>query len=369
MRIATFNVENLFSRPVALNFDNWDDGKPILAEYGAFNTITSKPVYSADDKAELLRIMNRWGMTTAHANTKYFLLRDIRGDLATYAGGQAKAIRANGRADWLGWLDLKRETVNAAAIHNTARVITEVDPDVLLIVEVESRSTLERFYRQAVWPLLKAQGSAPHSIFMLVDGNDVRGIDIGLISRYPLVGMRSNVDRLSPKGTPVFGRDCVEFYVDVGRRSFVAVLGNHLASKASDRTGARRRLQSAEIAKIVADVRKRTPWIVVAGDLNDHPGGGSLDELTQHPELTDAMALPLYQGRPGTYKTASAANKLDYLLLSKSLQSKVRAVDVNRRGYFSTLWEPFEDIKQAQADKRGLLQASDHHCLWADIAV
>jgi hypothetical protein len=55
------------------------------------------------------------------------------------------------------------------------------------------------------------------------------------------------------------------------------------------------------------------------------------------------------------------------MFLSKKLQSKVTAVDVNRRGYFSTLWEPFEDIKSAAPDKRSLLQASDHHCLWVDL--
>ncbi|MCK7495125.1 MAG: hypothetical protein MZW92_31555 [Comamonadaceae bacterium] len=112
-------------------------------------------------------------------------------------------------------------------------------------------------------------------------------------------------------------------------------MGNHFTSQASDKTGSRRRVQAAEVAAIVNDLRKRTPWIMVAGDLNDHPGSGNLDALVQHPELTDAMALPLYQGRPGTYKTAGASQKIDYLFVSQRLKSKVKKVDVNRRGYFS----------------------------------
>jgi endonuclease/exonuclease/phosphatase family metal-dependent hydrolase len=260
--------------------------------------------------------------------------------------------------------------VNSEAIQNTGRVIAEVDPDILILVEVEDRLTLERFYRQAVWPRLEAKGSAKHSIFMLVDGNDDRGIDIGLISRFPLVGMRSNVHTLGQSKRQLFSRDCIEFYVDLGKPNFLAILGNHFASKASDRTGKRRREQSQGVVGIVDELRARTPWIVVAGDLNDHPAGGSLDPLLGHGDLKDAMHLPQYTGnRPGTYKTAAAANKLDYLLLSADLQGRATQVDVNRRGYFSTFWEPFEDIKAAPKERRSLLQASDHHCLWADLDV
>lgn len=81
------------------------------------------------------------------------------------------------------------------------------------------------------------------------------------------------------------------------------------------------------------------------------------------------MALPIYQGRPGTYTTAAASDKLDYLFVSKALKQNVKAVDVNWRGYFSTLWEPYGDIRTARPAKRSRLQASDHHCPWADIDV
>ena len=47
--------------------------------------------------------------------------------------------------------------------------------------------------------------------------------------------------------------------------------------------------------------------------------------------------------------------------------ASAKAVDVNRWGYYSTLWEPYEDIKAAPPIKRTFLQASDHHCLWTDL--
>jgi endonuclease/exonuclease/phosphatase family metal-dependent hydrolase len=179
--------------------------------------------------------------------------------------------------------------------------------------------------------------------------------------------MRSNVHRRNADGNPLFSRDAIEFYIDIGEENFLALIGNHFSSKASDLQGKRRREQATGVAALVNDVVQRTPWIAVAGDLNDHPAGGSLDALLDNSELKDAMSMAVYGGRPGTYKTASATMKLDYLLLSRKLQPKVKAVDVNRRGYFSILWEPFDDIKNASADERSSLQASDHHCLWVDL--
>jgi hypothetical protein len=105
LRIATFNVENLFSRPVALSFEDWDEGKPILEDHARFNLIVGKPSYSAADKAELLAIMNRWGLTSAHASSPFFLLRDIRvTSPATLATKRSRSRRMPGPTGSAGWI-------------------------------------------------------------------------------------------------------------------------------------------------------------------------------------------------------------------------------------------------------------------------
>ncbi|MEP6607169.1 MAG: endonuclease/exonuclease/phosphatase family protein [Burkholderiaceae bacterium] len=141
------------------------------------------------------------------------------------------------------------------------------------------------------------------------------------------------------------------------------MVGNHFSSKGSDPRGRKRIEPAGEVVRIASDLRKRTPRIVVAGDSNDYPAGGSLDPLVKNTKLTDARSLPVYSGRPGTYKTTGKTEKIDYLLISPALSRRVKAVDVNRKGYFSTLWGPYEEIKNAAPADRGLLQASDHHCL------
>ena len=51
MRLASFNVENFFARPKAMNQDTWTAGRPVLAAHAELNTILEQPAYSAADTA------------------------------------------------------------------------------------------------------------------------------------------------------------------------------------------------------------------------------------------------------------------------------------------------------------------------------
>ena len=82
--------------------------------------------------------------------------------------------------------------MNEEATRNTARVINDIDADVLGVIEAESRPALVRFNDN----IIKAQGGNPYAHAMLIDGNDDRGIDVGLYARegYEIVAIRSHVD-------------------------------------------------------------------------------------------------------------------------------------------------------------------------------
>ena len=75
-------------------------------------------------------------------------------------------------------------------------------------IEVDNRVALNRFNRQ----LLPAVGAVPYPHVMVIDGNDDRGIDVGLVSRFPIATMRSHVDDLVA-GTLVFSRDSPEYEI------------------------------------------------------------------------------------------------------------------------------------------------------------
>ncbi len=56
MRIACFNVENLFSRVKVMNLESWSEGKEILAEYSRLNTLLQEPDYTPHEQAILTSI-------------------------------------------------------------------------------------------------------------------------------------------------------------------------------------------------------------------------------------------------------------------------------------------------------------------------
>src|SRR5262249_46249257 len=146
-----------------------------------------------------------------------------KGKLFKKSGG-ALTLAAHGRDDWEGSIDLKRDTIAPVGQDNTARVLREVNADIQAVVEMEDRESLARLGHS---PVL---GTSKYAHAMLIEGNDPRGIDVGLLSRHPVTDLRSNVDAQDAHGT-VFSRDCLEARVDLPGGRKVYVLVNHLKSQ------------------------------------------------------------------------------------------------------------------------------------------
>jgi hypothetical protein len=85
----------------------------------------------------------------------------------------------------------KTTHVNEIAIMNTGRVICDVDADIVAVIEAEHRVALKQF---SDFVLTKV-GSKPYPNVMLIDGNDARGIDVGLMTKsgYAIGSMRSHI--------------------------------------------------------------------------------------------------------------------------------------------------------------------------------
>ena len=89
------------------------------------------------------------------------------------------------RVEAIGWIELKEKEINDKAILNTARVIAAVNPDVLACVEVEDRPGLVRFNENVLAPIFEATDRPPYPFALVIDGNDAREIDVGILSRHP----------------------------------------------------------------------------------------------------------------------------------------------------------------------------------------
>jgi hypothetical protein len=225
MRFASFNVENLFERAVALNQDQWTSasgdnpsrwaaGRETLDLYAKLNILLAKLSYTPADKAEIIDCLKRLGLEESD-ESKLVLLRRNRGALLKRPRTGPIEVVAEGRDDWIGWLELKREPVDEIATQNTARVLKEIDADIVVVVEAEHRTSLRRFNDQ----LLAGVGGRPYDHVMLIDGNDERGIDVGLMTRSPTMieSIRSHVDDASG-GQAIFSRDCPEYHLRLAHR-------------------------------------------------------------------------------------------------------------------------------------------------------
>ena len=361
IRLATFNLENLFTRPVAMNQESDAAGRKAIEDHATANGIVVKEIYSASDKTKLLELTAKykWHLLNAPKNA-LVQLQKIRGQLFRKPQNGPVEVVANGRADWVGWFELRREDVNWQASFNTGRVIKETQPDILIAIEVENRPTLERFNDQ----VLRAQFQFVYPHFLVIDGNDDRGIDVGIMSRFPIVEIRSHVDDLGPGGDQIFSRDCPEYDISLPTGERLVVLPNHLKSKRNGNDQAsqdRRGAQAQRAHSIAVAALSRSSFVLIGGDLNDTPDSSALASLFTD-GFQDVMSHPNYPtDRPGTYETGRPVHKLDYLIMSPQLLANLDDTGIERRGsYHPNTWAPFDTVTKASEE------ASDHHLVWAN---
>lgn len=354
LRLATFNFENLFTRAKVLNLADHESATSILAQIADLEALLSKARYTDADKDAILE--------KATALAPYIVIREDRAKL--FSGTQsARRVVASGAEDWDGTVEVKRAAIPDMARASTAEVVRALQADVLCAVEVEDRITLGEFNRQM---LRKQRFKYP----FLIDGNDRRGIDVGLLSNFPLRGIRTHIFDQDRSGT-VFSRDCLEVELGLPDGRALHVLCNHFKSKGGGPSqGDAKRLRQARcVAEILARYNLATDLVVVAGDLNDTPDSKPLAPLLGLPRLHDVLALQ-FPGRPQdrwTYAYGSQRHQIDYLLVSDPLKAAFKGAEIERRGLHDlrrlTGASPFPSVTSpANA-------ASDHCAIVAEFEV
>ncbi len=294
MKLASFNVENLFTRPRVFHRADWAKGKPVLEAFGRVAALLEEPTYSDAVKDKIVRGLDELGLIRSD-ETKFVVLRQNRGRLVKRTGAGLEVV-AGGRAEWVGWLELRMQLATEACVQNTARVVSEVNPDVIAVVEADNRPALKRFGDDFV-PAAPGPGSGYRHV-MLIDGNDDRGIDVGIMCRdgYPIADIASHVDDADEAGL-VFSRDCAEFVVRTPANHNVLVMVNHFKSKgygSQARSDEKRRRQAERVAEIYRRRREKYAFIAVVGDFNDTPASAPLAPLFANTGLRDISDHPAY---------------------------------------------------------------------------
>lgn len=370
MRLASYNVENLFDRARAMNLKSAAEGKPILERFAELSGLLAQPSYSAAAKKRMAKLLMELGLERSDTGD-FVILRRNRGALLRRPRSGGVEIVADGRADWVGSLELIDEPIDEQAMRNTARVMRDIEADVLGVVEVESRPVLRDFNNDVI----AALGGEAYRHAMVIDGNDTRGIDVGLLTRrdFPIEQLRSHVDDMLGERELIFSRDCAEYEVTTPSGARILVMLNHFKSKgygSQQSSNDRRRNQAQRVADIYDErIGMGIENIAVLGDFNDTPDSDPLRPLIEGTDLKDIFLHPTFDngGYPGTYGNCSAENKIDYILLSPALFEKVAGGGVFRKGMWpgarARRWEAYPELQ------RKVDAASDHAAIWVDINI
>lgn len=378
LRIATFNVENLFSRPRVFMFDDSTVGSAVMAKITQLQEMLEQEQY---EKSKIVALVN---------DNQLLSFIDIRCDRVNREGASPSFFRMtngvpsgvntdiDGRADWIGAIEFKRQGLPPRSTATMKRVILEdLNADILCLCEIEDRKVLRQFNEEVL------EGAYPYEI--AIEGNDKRGIDVAVLSRFPIGNLRSNTHLTGDNGA-VFDRDCLEATIEISSDVEITLLCNHLKSKGGpfneSKTDPRRIEQARALAKILTERYKKDDgtwrYAVVAGDLNENPdrngaNGAKLEgyKTSISPLLELDGLWGVHKPRPGTaepdptpidgrwtYEFQGNYQQIDHLLLTQPLAEKVVAWGAVRTGRYT-------DGSNGVAE--AIDAASDHGALWVDV--
>lgn len=362
LTVGTYNVNNLFERASLFQLPGFSTkAAAVLNDITALDDLLENASYQGAVGTKIVKLLDKYFHKSK--SNQWFTINEVRGQLFGIRKGGGVFLKAKGRADWLGWTQLNRENVDEASTENTARVIGTVGAGLLCVVEVEDRITLDNFNHSMV-----KNFRTPYAHSMSIEGNDPRGINVGVLSDFEIIEMRSHVDdtytTANGKHGKVFSRDCVEYHMNLGGGKSLWLLCNHLKSKGYGQpqsNDARRKAQAERVVQILQRFDLAKDSVIVAGDFNDTPNNPPLQPLLTHNGLHDVLKSTLVTGPTYTYEDGKS--QLDYLLVSTPIHKTLKAVGVERRGIFMKGSQHFPDVTSK------INQGSDHAAVWATFTI
>lgn len=208
-------------------------------------------------------------------------------------------------------LDWNEEKLNKK-IANISKVVKAFDEtgkgaDIVVFQELENKNVLNMLVTRG----LDKMG---YKSLVLIEGADSRGIDVALISKFPVIS--SKMHSLFMNGTKLDTRGILEVTLNVeGKR--VVVFVNHWPSQSNP---AEERVASAVLLEKAASLHKRADLIIAAGDFNtiktDSPY--PFEKLVNFIDTEDKARESHHSIHPGTHYFRGVWKSLDKIFVHKS---------------------------------------------------
>lgn len=205
-------------------------------------------------------------------------------------------------------------------VSSVAKGLAQLDGDVVVLQEVENDQVIDDIANSAE---LAGHG---YTVHRLSRGNDPRGMDIGVMSKWAIDDYVSHkTDKFTrtdaPKYVYSYTRDAVEIHLRWGT-SKVVVLGIHFKSKAGTDDPDKRVAEAQHTREIADGLLAQDPStrVFITGDSNDTPGTDMYAALQQGkagPEFLNAMASVSSADR-WSYRYGGANLLIDHMFASPS---------------------------------------------------
>jgi endonuclease/exonuclease/phosphatase family metal-dependent hydrolase len=219
-----------------------------------FTMLTSSSIFAHGSAAKTVTVMsynleNLFDTTHDAGKNDYTYLPLALKNSSTEVQTYCKNMRSGYYRRMCFELDWNEAILNKK-ISQLSRVIKSVSPDILVVQEVENLKVLTQLRDQG----LALEG---YKHIVLIDGPDRRGIDIGILSRFPLANSAKlhyvNLSDAYPDRDPQDirpTRGILEATFQIGKRK-LTVLGNHWPSQ--NNPDAARLAAAKRMAKIAAN--------------------------------------------------------------------------------------------------------------------
>jgi endonuclease/exonuclease/phosphatase family metal-dependent hydrolase len=375
MKIATFNIQNLFHRD--RSFRERTLSKCYYDWQTEIDNLLVKNRKTLEDYERIRELSPLVGMDDSN-QLPYAVLRRKAGFLFLKGKNYSKELKASELTNWNGWIALQNYPLDPIAVENKARVIADVNPDILVLQEIEDRASLEEFNDE----LLSRFGCKPFQKTCVIQGNSKRYQEIGVLTRkgHQIQSVRSHIYDLYFPGEIVFDTDLMEYEILTARGNSLWILATHLQEQTEykEHSDPIRKAQAEKIAEVYNQLYSEgKKHIALVGTLNAASYCNSLSPILLQTNLKDITKHPSFnvdfdKGKDagyyslGAYRMGVNIKQKDYLLLSPELFNKVKSSGLNRKGIWpekQPMWSVYPSILNKANS------ASEHPALWVRLNI
>ena len=142
MKIASYNIQNLFHRNRSLVEKNFS--KNVSDWFSELDTIMKLDNHCSSHRERIHELLFLLGFEKSH-HTPYAVMRKRGGFLYFKSKPVHNEFMANELTNWNGWTALKTQPIHEIATKNKARVIADINPEILILQEIEDRFSWNDF--------------------------------------------------------------------------------------------------------------------------------------------------------------------------------------------------------------------------------